>query len=47
MSVFLKKYREDFPEVIPPIVPSFMAYCTLVEVDLTKENQFFSSATDQ
>ena len=33
-SAFLNKYREDFPEVMPPIVLSFVACCTLVEVDL-------------
>ena len=32
-SAFLKKYREDFPEVTPPIVPSFESCCTLAEVD--------------
>lgn len=28
---------EDFPELIPPIVPSFVACCTLVEVDFNNK----------
>ena len=26
---FRKKYREDFPEVIPPVIVSFVTCCTL------------------
>lgn len=33
-SAFLKKYSEEFPEAIPPIVSPFLACCSLVEVDL-------------
>ena len=36
-SGFLKKYRENFPEVIPPIVPSFVACCALVVDFKTKK----------
>ena len=46
-SVFLKKSREDFPEVIPPIIPSFMACFVLFEVDFDTKKLVLFSATSQ
>ena len=37
-SAFLKQYRETFPDTIPPVIPSFVACCSLVEVDLVAKN---------
>ena len=43
-SLLSKKYREDFPNVIPPIASSFVACCTLVEVGFnSKKLVFFSN----